>query len=156
MTEKQFSINKLNNFFLSVATKRAKDEVIGKADSKTDKLNKCKKYIENFFYPTTSGNHILIEDGNQTIISEDNMKTVYLIKWLADMAKGKQNKTCIFATGVEGTGKSTLVDFIREYVIGEKLYLHGKSDHLKGQHNSGMLGKLLVVFEELQIFSDKE
>lgn len=80
----------------------------------------------------------------------------YIISWLSDMVKGKKNQSCLYAKSIEGVGKSTLTEFISEYVIGNDVYLKGKSDHLKGEHNLGMLGKLLVVFEELQIFSEKE
>jgi hypothetical protein len=80
----------------------------------------------------------------------------YLLNWFSEMVKGKKNKSCIYAKGEEGIGKSTLIDFIRDYVIGRDLYCKGKADHLKGQHNLQLLGKILVVFEELQFFSDKE
>jgi hypothetical protein len=81
---------------------------------------------------------------------------VYLIKWFANMIKGNKNNSCIYAKGEEGIGKSTFIDFIYEYVIGEDLCCKGKADHLKGEHNMQLLGKLLVVFEELQFFSEKE
>jgi hypothetical protein len=80
----------------------------------------------------------------------------YLIKWFANMVKGNKNSSYIYAKGAEGIGKSTLVDFITEFVIGVDMTCKGKSDHLKGQHNMQLLGKLFVVFEELQLFSDKE
>lgn len=80
----------------------------------------------------------------------------YLINWFANMVQGNKNKSCLYAKGQEGIGKSTLPDFIAEYVTGYDLYTKGKADHLKGQHNLQLLGKLFVVFEELQFFSDKE
>lgn len=80
----------------------------------------------------------------------------YVINWLSDMVKGKKNQSCLYAKSIEGVGKSTLPEFIRDFVIGLDIYLKGKSDHLKGEHNLQMLGKILVVFEELQIFSEKE
>ena len=80
----------------------------------------------------------------------------YLIKWLVNVVKGNKNKSCIYAKGDEGIGKSTLTEMFRDHVIGRDLYCVGKADHLKGEHNSGLLGKVLVVFEELQLFTDKE
>ena len=47
-------------------------------------------------------------------------------------------------------------DFFVQYVIRKELFCKGKADHLKGQHNLELLGKILVVFEELQCFGDKE
>jgi hypothetical protein len=80
----------------------------------------------------------------------------YLLKWFANMVKGIKNSSCLYAKGGEGIGKSTLTDFIRDYVIGRNAYCKGKADHLKGQHNMQLLGKIFVVFEELQVFNDKE
>ena len=81
---------------------------------------------------------------------------MYIVYWLSNMVKGVKNQSCLYAKSIEGVGKSTLPEFIRDFVIGLDIYLKGKSDHLKGEHNLQMLGKILVVFEELQIFSEKE
>ena len=72
------------------------------------------------------------------------------------MVKGNKNRSCLYAKGPEGIGKSTLIDIIFEFVIGSSLCCKGKADHLKGQHNMQLLGKIFVPFEELQFFSDKE
>lgn len=79
----------------------------------------------------------------------------YIMKWLSNMIKGNKNKSCLYAKGPEGVGKSTFTDFIKHHVVGMDLCAKGKSDHLKG-NNAQLLGKLFVVFEELQCFSDKE
>lgn len=80
----------------------------------------------------------------------------YLLSWLSCMIKGIRNQSVLYAKGDEGIGKSTLTDFLRDYVIGLPLYCKGKADHLFGQHNLQLMGKLLVVFEELQFFSENE
>lgn len=80
----------------------------------------------------------------------------YLIKWLSEMVKGHKNKTCLYVKGLQGIGKSTIPEFIRDFVIGKNVTCKGKSDHLKGQHNLQLLGRIFVYFEELQFFSDKE
>ena len=87
--------------------------------------------------------------------NDDNMYK-YILCWLSTMAKCEKNKSCLYLKSIEGVGKSTLTDFLRNHVMGIPVTLKGKSDHLKGQHNMQLLGKLLVIFEELQIFSDKE
>lgn len=93
----------------------------------------------------------------KTIWANNNEKVYqYLLKWIANMIKGNKNRTCIYAKGPEGIGKSTLIDILFEYVIGQALCCKGKADHLKGQHNMQLLGKIFVPFEELQFFSDKE
>ena len=88
--------------------------------------------------------------------NNDNTMFNYILNWLSETIKGNKNKSCLYAKSIEGVGKSTLPEFLRDYAMGNELFLKGKSDHLKGQHNMQMLGKILVVFEELQIFSDKE
>jgi hypothetical protein len=80
----------------------------------------------------------------------------YLLKWLSNMVKGNKNKTCIYAKCLQGVGKSTLLEFIRDHVIGRDITCKGKADHLKGQHNLQLLGRIFVYFEELQFFTDKE
>ena len=88
----------------------------------------------------------------------NNNDTVYeyIIKWLANMVKGNKNKSCLYAKASQGVGKSTLIEFLRDHVIGLPLTCKGKTDHLKGQHNLQLLGRVLVYFEELQIFNEKE
>jgi len=81
----------------------------------------------------------------------------YIINWLANMTQGNKNISCIYAKSTfEGTGKSTLPEFLSEFILGYQLTCKGKSDHLKGQHNSSLMGRLFVYFEELQIFSKSE
>lgn len=87
--------------------------------------------------------------------SDDDMYK-YLLNWLSTMVKGGKNKSCLYLKSIEGVGKSTLTDFLRDYVMGLDICLKGKADHLKGQHSLPMMGKLLVVFEELQIFNSQE
>ena len=87
----------------------------------------------------------------------NNNDTVYeyIIKWLANMVKGNKNKSCLNAKASQGVGKSTLIEFLRDHVIGLPLTCKGKTDHLKGQHNLQLLGRVLVYFEEQQIFNDE-
>jgi hypothetical protein len=80
----------------------------------------------------------------------------YLIKWFSNMVKKNKNSTCLIVRGDQGIGKSTFIDFFRDWVLGIKSTCKGKTDHLKGQHNMQLLGKLLVYFEELQFLNDKE
>jgi len=88
--------------------------------------------------------------------NNNNNVYTYLLKWIAQMCRGNKNKSCLYAKGPEGIGKSTLVDILYDYVIGSNLCCKGKADHLKGQHNMQLLGKIFVPFEELQFFNDKE
>ena len=85
-------------------------------------------------------------------------KTIFnfLIKWLANMIKGKKNTSCIYLKGVQGAGKTMPIDFMRFHVLGESLCVETGSNPLKTKFNSELAGKLLVSFEELENFSTTE
>ena len=121
------------------------------------------KKVKHIIKPYESNDDV-VKKGVQTML--DFIKEVwannvdssfqYIIKWLSNMVKGKRNCTCLYVKALQGVGKSTLPEFIRDYVIGKDITCKGKTDHLKGQHNLQLLGRLFVYFEELQIFSEKE
>ena len=94
----------------------------------------------------------------KTVWANENEKVYdYLLNWFSNMIKPNcRNKTCLFLKGDQGIGKSTFIEFLRDFVIGKPLTCKGKADHLKGSHNLQLLGRILVYFEELQIYSDKE
>jgi hypothetical protein len=125
-------------------------------------MNVSKQLIHEYKQYETFDNKI--KTGVETMLSfikeiwanNDQNMYQYLLNWLSDMIKGKKNKSCLYAKSIEGVGKSTLPEFLRDFVVGNGLFLKGKSDHLKGEHNMQLLGKLFVVFEELQIFSERE
>ena len=106
-----------------------------------------KKYSE--YSVETQGKNIMFDFVKLIWSNNDDKVNQFLLKWLANMVKGNKNSSCIYVKGDEGIGKSTLVDFLRDYVVGLKLFVKGKADHLKGQHNMQLLGKLFCVFEEL-------
>ena len=55
-----------------------------------------------------------------------NDSYIYLLNWLANMAQGNKNISCIYNKNVlEGTGKSTFTEFISEYVMGYDLSVKG-------------------------------
>jgi hypothetical protein len=114
-----------------------------------------KKYSE-YSVETQGKVNIMLDFVKLIWANNDDKVNQFLLKWLANMVKGNKNSSCIYVKGDEGIGKSTLVDFLRDYVVGLKLFVKGKADHLKGQHNMQLLGKLFCVFEELQLFSEAE
>ena len=81
----------------------------------------------------------------------------FTMKWLSNMIRGNKNNSCLYLkSSVQGIGKSTLPEFIRDFVIGEDLSLESGSRPLTSCFNSILEGKLMVVFEELENFSFKE
>jgi hypothetical protein len=77
----------------------------------------------------------------------------YLLKWFANVIRGNKNKTALYAKAIEGIGKSTLIDFFVKYVIHQDLYAKGDVDVLTTSNNMSILGKILVVFEELPVLN---
>jgi hypothetical protein len=92
----------------------------------------------------------------EVICSDQEDQFDYMMKWLANMANGNKNDSVLYLKGEEGIGKSTLTDFIVEWVLGKLCYGKGTSTCLLTPNNMSIRGKLVVVFEELPTFSDKE
>ena len=80
----------------------------------------------------------------------------YLLQWFAHMIKGNKNDSILYLKSKQGFGKSTLLEFIREYVVGEDLALETGSGPIISQFNAILGGKLFVYFEELETFSISE
>jgi len=123
-------------------------------------INVCKPYkhkyqeYDTFDKKTKEGVELMLSYIREVWADDVNDSYIYLLNWLANMAQGNKNISCIYNKNVlEGTGKSTFTEFISEYVMGYDLSVKGKADHLKGDHNYPLMGKLFVYFEELQIFS---
>ena len=76
----------------------------------------------------------------------------YNLKWLAQVARQVRTNVGLYLRGRQGLGKSTLSNFL-SYVLGSQCVCQGTSDMLTGNFNYPMMGKSLVVFEELPTFS---
>ena len=125
-----------------------------------DYIDTCKLYkheyqeYDTFDKKTKASGELMLSYIRKVWADNVNDSYIYIINWLANMVQGNKNISCIYNKHVlEGTGKSTLTEFIAEYVMGYELSVKGKSDHLKGDHNYPFAGKLFIYFEELQIFS---
>lgn len=81
----------------------------------------------------------------------DNRQEIldYLLKCYSVIARGGKLDVALYAKSIERTGKSFNTDFLMKYVIGDGLSTPSDSGPLKTQFNIQLLGKLLVVFEEL-------
>lgn len=119
------------------------------------KAKKIKMYSEYDEHIKQGVNAILsfIKD---VLASNNSDAYDYLIKWLANMLKGNKNDSCLYLKGQQGIGKSTLFEFLKDYVIGVDLLLESGSEPLRNTFNGILGGKLLVVFEELENISSSE
>ncbi len=93
---------------------------------------------------------------NQVLCSSKIDCYTFLLKWLSNMIKGNKNTSCLYLKGIQGTGKSSLFQFLSNNVIGNPLCLETGSDPIRTKFNEILSGKLLVCFEELENFSKAE
>lgn len=111
--------------------------------SENDKvLNKLKKKLDIML------NYIkeVLASGNEDVFK-------YIIQWLSYMVKGGKNDSILYLKSKQGTGKSTLCEFLREHVIGDDLSLESGSAPIISNFNAILGGKLFIYFEELETFS---
>jgi hypothetical protein len=78
---------------------------------------------------------------------EDQFK--YVQNWISNVVVGKKMKTCIYLQAPQGIGKSMVILFLKNHVIGKDLYhLYSKVSPFLN-FNGSLMGKLLVVLEEV-------
>ena len=83
--------------------------------------------------------------------SGDEEQYKYIIGWISNMIHGNKNQMLLYAKSTtEGIGKSTLTEFLMDYVIGRNLSIQPSSDVLTTGNNNCLFGKLFVCFEELK------
>lgn len=92
----------------------------------------------------------------EVLASGDDDVLEYLLNWCSNVVKGNKNTSVLYLKGIEGIGKSTFSEFLQRYVIGSKNSVESDAQPLRTPYNKELCGKLLVVFEELPVFSDKE
>ena len=85
--------------------------------------------------------------------SNSDLQFEFIVKWLANMARGGKNQSVLYLRGEQGIGKSTFTDFLRKFVIGPQLCIQSGSQPLISNFNYVLFSRLLVIFEELENFS---
>lgn len=100
-----------------------------------------------------SGMNMMLDFINEVICSNNNDLFDYVLKFLANIAKGNKNRSCLYLKGPQGIGKSTFTEFLINIVFGNKVCMNCNADPLLGNYNSQLMGKILVVFEELPTFT---
>ena len=80
----------------------------------------------------------------------------YVLNWCSCALTGHKMPTALFLKSGEGTGKSIIVEFFINHVIGEALgYSTSRSSQLP-KFNAQLLGKILVCLEEMPSGSKSE
>ena len=124
-----------------------------------DKINLCpqikhvyQKY-ETFSDKTRAKVDIMMSYIREVLANGQEDAHTYLLRWLSHMVKGNKNDSILYFKSKQGYGKSTLLEFMREFVIGDDLSLETGSQYLLSNFNAVLGGKLFVYFEELETFS---
>jgi hypothetical protein len=124
-----------------------------------DKMNLCPRmkhqYIkyEDFSKKVQKKVQIMLNYIKEVLASGREDTNTYLLQWLSHMIKGNKNDSILYLKSKQGFGKSTLLEFIRQYVVGEDLALETGSGPILSNFNAILGGKLFVYFEELETFS---
>ena len=78
---------------------------------------------------------------------EDQLK--YVMCWFARVCSGYKNNSILYWTDAEGTGKSSVIDFFKTYVLGNNLVYTDDNPGALTHWNEMLQGKVLVAFEEI-------
>ena len=94
----------------------------------------------------------------EVICNNDDKQYEYILNWIANLCQGNKNSSILYLkSNIQGIGKSTLTEFISEYVIGNKISIKNcDSSPLTTEYNNILSGKLLVAFEELESTSSQQ
>lgn len=91
------------------------------------------------------------------ILTTNEEQYNYILKWISVMCKGEKNTSALYLKSIEGTGKSTLFEFIREHLIGRELAIKVcDTKILTGNFNILLLGALFIEFSEFPTLSVNE
>ena len=129
---------------------------LGKPILYDDKLNLCHQFKHEYklydsYTPEIKEKvNIMLSFIKEVIASSSIPQYEYILKWFANIAHGNKNDSIFYMKGSQGIGKSTITQFLMQYVIGHKLSLETGAESLISKFNIELGGKLLVCFEELE------
>jgi len=83
--------------------------------------------------------------------SRNEEQFIYIKKWLCCMIAGRKLRTLLYGRSAEGTGKSTVIEYIINYILGKHLVLQTNNCNVLVPENtqtSNLEGKMLLCLEE--------
>jgi hypothetical protein len=119
-------------------------------------LKKLVKPYESFSDEVKNNTKLLLNYIYDVLANKDDEVYNYLLKWYSNVFKGIKNNSVLYLKSIEGTGKSTLSDFIQQYILSDGLSVKCGTDPLKGNYNSILKNSIYVRFEEMPTFSTSE
>jgi hypothetical protein len=92
----------------------------------------------------------------EVLASESKENYEFILKWISNALKGNKNASCIYLKGPQGIGKSTISDFLKEWVVGDGLFLETGSNPFKSSFNMITCSRLFIQLSELENCSTNE
>ncbi|EFA77424.1 hypothetical protein PPL_12640 [Heterostelium album PN500] len=89
----------------------------------------------------------------------DNQDQFDFVKyWITSVIAGRRPKLAIYLQSGQGTGKSIIIDFIRDHVLGESIVFQSQDPSIvqPGSFNGPLAGKILISLEDLPTSSAGE
>jgi hypothetical protein len=119
-------------------------------------LYKNVKPYDSYSVEDKKGVQMMVQFMREVFCDNNEELLTQFLKYWAQVCSGKRTDVIIYIKSpIQGTGKSTLPEFMMQYVIGEKLCCTATTECLTGTFNKILMGKLFVLFEELPTFSTK-
>jgi hypothetical protein len=112
-------------------------------------LHKTYRKFETFPEKTKQNVLNLINHIKNVWNSGDENCTEYTLNWMAHAFTGHKMNAALFLKSGEGTGKSIIIEFIIQHVIGPSLGLITSKSQQIMKFNSQLLGKIFLNLEEL-------
>ena len=139
--------------FYKLTCEPSKDYIVDKERKVVNSAIKIKaKYSKYSEFPekTKKQVRIMLDHIFQIICNRDKDQYMYLLKIIKRMCLGIKNNIAVVLAGLsEGTGKSTLVNFLSECILGYKAVCVGNSSTVE-RFNSQMFSKYMILFDEAE------
>ena len=117
---------------------------LGMKHNTDKKLSEMDEYVQE-------GVKFIWNHSKENLCNNDEEQYSYFHDWICNTICCKRNHTAMyFVSKVEGTGKNTFTDFIREKVLGDKVSVFIDDPSVLTSWNIEFEGKVLIVFEEMQ------
>jgi hypothetical protein len=119
-------------------------------------LHKDIKSFDSYSQEIKNNVQIIINHITNIWNSKNKVNSEFCLNFLAHSLTGHKLNVALFLKSGEGTGKSVIIEFIINHVIGEALGLSTSRVNQLLKFNSQILGKILLCLEELPTGSKSE
>ena len=119
------------------------------------KMFDIKMKYEEFDDETKSGVEFILKHLHDVWCSKDEKTYEYVKNWIINMITLHRNETALYLKSIQGTGKSSITDFLLDF-LGSNLGYFSSSPDVIMNFNAPLKGKILFVLEEMPASSVSE